>query len=173
MKEIWKTISDFNNYEVSNLGNIRNITTGKVLKSSDNGRGYLKVILYQNNKKYTKKIHRLVAEAFLENPENLPQINHIDECKTNNSIENLEWCSCIYNNNYGTRNERASKTLKKSRLSNQNPMAKRVKCVETAEVFECTADAARKYNLRINSVSNAANPNHTQKTAGGYTWCYV
>lgn len=172
MKEIWKSINGFNNYEISSLGRVRNITTGKVLKPILNGYGYYKVILY-NNKAYTRFIHRLVAENFISNPENYPCVNHKDEVKTNNSISNLEWCSHEYNNNYGTRNERIGKANSIAMLGNKNPMAKRVKCVETAEVFECTADAARKYNLELSSVSHAANLNHTQKKAAGYTWCYI
>ena len=78
MKEIWKSINGFNNYEISSLGRVRNITTGKVLKPILNGYGYYKVILY-NNKAYTRFIHRLVAENFISNPENYPCVNHKDE----------------------------------------------------------------------------------------------
>ena len=184
MKEIWKTISDFNNYEISSLGNVRNITTGKVLKPILISTGYYQVVLYKQNKRYRKLIHRLVADAFLENPENLPQINHRDEDKANNAVSNLEWCSASYNANYGTRNKRIAKTLKKSMLGNKNSLgkknglgnkskSKKVKCVQTGEIFNCTRDAAKKYNLEIFSVCHAANPNQKQKTAGGFTWCYI
>ena len=169
MKEIWKTIENFNNYQISSLGNVKNITTGKVLKSTLNGRGYYQVGLSKQNKRYTKLIHRLIAEAFIANPENHQCINHRDEVKTNNSIENLEWCSYQYNNNYGTRTERASK----SRLGEKNYNAKKVLCIETNEIFNCTRDAARKYCLERCAVSDAANTNHAQKTAGGFTWCYI
>ena len=168
MKEIWKTINGFNNYQISSLGRVRSITTGKVLNGTADENGYLKVRLYKAGKGYTINIHRLVAKNFIPNPENYPCINHRDEVKTNNSIENLEWCSYQYNNCYGTRNERAAKTM----LGNKNS-DKPVKCIETSEVFECTADAARKYGLERCAVSNAANPNQTQRTAGGYTWCYI
>ena len=169
MKEVWKAISDFNNYEVSNLGRVRNITTGKVLKPVLDGRGYYKANLYKQNKAYTRSIHRLVATEFIPNSDKLPEVNHKDEDKTNNSIENLEWCSHYYNSNYGTRNERVAKAI----TGSLNYGAKRVKCVETAEIFNCTRDAARKYNLELFSVSNAANPNQLQKTAGGYHWEYI
>ena len=160
--EIWKTIEEFDNYEVSNLGRVRNIQTGRVLKPILISTGYYQVGLFKQNKCYRKLIHRLVAEAFLENSDNLPQINHIDEDKTNNVVSNLEWCSASYNINYGTRNKRIG-------ISH----AKKVQCIETGEIFDCAKDVARKYNLEIFSVSNAANQNHTQKTAGSYHWCYI
>ena len=171
--EIWKTIEEFNNYEVSNLGRVRNITTGKVLKGYADGWGYLQVKLFKAGKGYHKKIHRLVAEAFLENPDKLPEVNHIDEDKANNAVSNLEWCTHEYNNNYGTRNERIGKAMlgKQNALGNKN--SKPVRCLETGETFKSARDAAKKYNLEIFSVCHAANPNHTQKTAGGFTWEYL
>ena len=107
MEEIWKSIEGYENYSVSNLGNVINITTGKILKQHDNGKGYLHVALY--NKQHegrTIMVHRLVAKAFVPNPENLPQVNHIDECKRNNCADNLEWITSEDNINHGTHNER-------------------------------------------------------------------
>ena len=107
MEEIWREIDGYESYMVSNMGNVMNITTGKVLKSHNNGRGYLHVMLYdKNHKGRTIMVHRLVAKAFIPNPENLPQINHIDECKTNNCVENLEWITSEDNINHGTHNIR-------------------------------------------------------------------
>ncbi len=108
MNEIWKSIEGYEGlYEVSNLGNVRSLNwhltgTIRVLKPRQNGYGYLSVILYKNGKMKKFYVHRLVASAFLPNPQNLPQVNHKDENKTNNSIENLEWCSCKDNINFGT-----------------------------------------------------------------------
>ena len=170
MNEIWKPIENFNNYEISNLGNVRNITTGKALKGFDDGWGYLQVRLYKAGKGYTKFIHRLVAENFIPNPENYLCVNHRDEDKVNNAVSNLEWCSHEYNNNYGTRNERIGEAM----LGEKNHKAKKVKCIETNEIFNSTADAARKYGLERCAVSNAANPNNTyHKKAAGFTWCYI
>ena len=107
MDEIWKVIENFPNYSVSTYGRVRNNTTGLILKQGDNGRGYKHVGLYSDTiKNKTIMVHRLVALAFLPNPNNLPEINHIDENKENNCIENLEWCTSEYNINHGTHNLR-------------------------------------------------------------------
>lgn len=106
--ENWKIVKCNDAYEVSNLGNIRNIKTKKLKKPYLNEKGYLILSLWKNCKPKSCRVHRLVAEAFLPNPNNLPQVNHKDENKTNNNVENLEWCDNEYNNNYGTINERRS-----------------------------------------------------------------
>lgn len=107
MKEIWVLIDGYKNYKVSNFGNVINTSTGKVLKGQNNGRGYLFVSLYDENHKCKQiMIHRLVAKAFIPNPYNLPQVNHIDECKHNNYVENLEWVTSVDNINHGTHNKR-------------------------------------------------------------------
>lgn len=107
MKEIWALIDGYKNYKVSNFGNVINTTTGKILKGQNNGRGYLFVSLYDENHKCKQiMIHRLVAKAFIQNPNNLPQVNHIDECKHNNCVENLEWITSVDNINHGTHNVR-------------------------------------------------------------------
>lgn len=105
--EEWKIIDGYENYAVSNKGNVKNITTNKILKPGDNGKGYLHVALYNDEHiGKTIMIHRLVAKAFIPNPKNLPQVNHIDECKHNNCVENLEWITSEDNINHGTHNFR-------------------------------------------------------------------
>ena len=96
-------------YEVSNLGRVRR--DGRILKPSKNKKGYLLVSLFKNGIERKAYIHRLVAQSFLPNPSNFPCINHKDENKTNNIIDNLEWCDSKYNANYGTRNEKVSKPV--------------------------------------------------------------
>ena len=127
-KEYWKPVVGYENlYEVSNLGRIRSfdrwvkskngsirICRGRILKPYTNKDGYLYVVLCKNNKHKTYKVHRLVAEAFLPNPDNLPQVNHKDENKQNNNVENLEFCDCKYNINFGTAIARRSKTISKA-----------------------------------------------------------
>lgn len=100
MKEIWKTIEGFENYQVSNMGRVKNIKTGHILKPFLRGSR-------ENNKYYSVElkgkayfIHRLVAKAFLPNPDNLPQVNHKDENKLNNEITNLEYCTQSENRRY-------------------------------------------------------------------------
>ena len=104
-----------------------------MLKPKYGGKGYPQVNLHKNGMSKTKSVHQLVAEAFIPNPENSPQVNHIDEVKDNNNVENLEWCDSKYNVNYGTRTERVSKKV-------------RAVNVETGEVvtFNSTQEAGRK-----------------------------
>ena len=108
-QEQWKQIKEFNGeYEVSNLGRVRSMKryygmVGRIMPQTrqPSGRGgkltYFAVMLHMNNKSYCRKVHRLVAEAFIPNPDNLPQINHKDGCKTNNHVSNLEWCTAKEN----------------------------------------------------------------------------
>lgn len=97
MQEIWKTFTENPNYEVSNLGKVRNITSKNCLKPKNNGRGYLYVDLYNHMKHQRYYIHRLVALTFIPNPKNLPQVNHIDANKSNNIQSNLEWVTAKEN----------------------------------------------------------------------------
>lgn len=112
MEEVWEKIDGFSRYEVSNCGKVRSYAQnkqGKIMSASLQRKGYLAVsIIDDNGKKYTKKLHRLVAEAFIPNPNNLPQVNHKDENKENNYVDNLEWCDNNYNINYGTKVQRTA-----------------------------------------------------------------
>lgn len=119
MKEVWKDIKDYEGlYQVSNWGRVKSLNynrTGKaeVMIPRKTKKGYLLVQLSKNGKKKTCSVHRLVAGAFLDNPEGKPEINHIDENKENNRVDNLEWIWHKDNCNHGTRNERMTKTKSK------------------------------------------------------------
>lgn len=105
--EIWKNIEETGNlYSVSNKGVVKRNKDGKIMKQYLHPNGYMNVKLTYNGKQRNYKAHRLVAKAFLPNPDNLPQVNHKDENRSNNLVENLEWCTSSYNCSYGTRTER-------------------------------------------------------------------
>ena len=119
MTEQWRPIEGYEGlYEVSNLGRVKSLKCGRerILKPQMKKKGYLQVGLRKEGKYKMFKVHRLVAQAFIPNPEGLPQINHKDENPSNNRVENLEWCDSKYNNNYGTHNERIVQTM----ISNGN-----------------------------------------------------
>lgn len=95
--EQYKIINNFDDYEISNLRNVRNVKTGRILKQSTDKRGYNKIGLWKNTKQTTLYLHRLLADAFILNPNNKPLIDHINGNKTDNSIENLRWCTVSEN----------------------------------------------------------------------------
>jgi len=126
VEEIWKDISNYEGkYEVSNLGRVRSLSyngTGEIkfLKQSTNKRGYKRVGLCKNGKMKNCYVHRLVAITFIPNPNNHKEVNHKDENPANNNVNNLEWCTSEYNNNYGTRNKRAGESKKGKSFSEEH-----------------------------------------------------
>lgn len=121
--EVWRGIKDFPLYMVSNLGRVKSITyeryvhklgrifyyPERILKQHEDGKGYLRVGIYKDGKRYTLRVNRLVAIAFIPNPHNLPEVNHISEDKKDNTVANLMWVTSKINANWGTRTERSSK----------------------------------------------------------------
>ena len=170
--EIWRTPigkgETYENFKVSNLGRVMNLNyrgTGKakLAKPFDNGHGYLQVHLSKNKKTYNFLIHRLVAETFIPNPNNLPEINHIDEDKTNNRVDNLEWKSHKGNCNHGTRTERMAKTQSKKVL--QFTLSG-----EYIREWESTQECGRNgFNQgNVCQCCNGKLPHYK-----GYKWCYA
>ena len=160
MREEWRDIKGYEGkYMVSNLGRVKSLNysnTGKegILNARDNGKGYLRVILWKDGKDKKYRINRLVAQAFIPNPDNLPEVNHKDEDKTNNRVENLEWCSRQYNVEY-SQGKAVIGINKVSGLIVEFPSA---------------SEASRQTG--INSRNICACLKGRQKSTGGYTWQY-
>ncbi len=174
--EIWKDIKDYEGlYQVSNLGNVKSIKRScnqryglrqvkeRILKTGKTKKGYLIVALRKDQITKTHAVHLLVANAFIPNANNYPQINHKDENKENNNVNNLEWCTNKYNCNYGTRTERQKQKVSKPVLQYdlQGNFIKK---------WSSISEAAQQLKICIVSISN--NCLGKYKTAGGYRWKY-
>lgn len=154
MKEIWKDIKGYEGkYLISNTGKVKSLTYNKLLKPVLQN-GYLYIHLCKNSKDKVYLLHRLVAQHFIPNPDNLPEVNHKDENKVNNDASNLEWCDAKYNSNYGTRNKRKSKPIQ---------------CIETGKIYWGAREMERQLGIKHNNIAKAIK-NGTQ--AGGYHWKY-
>lgn len=161
-------------YEISNLGRVKSLDKqikiynggkylkkGRILIPMKNKQGYLRVHLLKEGKAETLLVHRLVANAFIPNPNNYTQINHKNECKDCNIVENLEWCTHKYNNNYGNHSENISKALSKKicQFDLNGNLVKVWRGLRTAE---------RHLNIANQSISLCCLGK--RKTAGGYKW---
>lgn len=174
MEEVWKnvSVSGFEDlYQVSNLGNVRSVDRmrgnrffqGKRMKPNLNKQGYCRVTLSNCEKTRKFFVHVLVINAFKKNVDNLSQINHIDENKQNNCLENLEYCSASYNVNYGQGKWKATK--KRTKL-----LSKKVICIETGQVFENAKEASNNNESLRRHICDVCNGN--RRTAGGFHWMY-
>ena len=170
--EIWRTPINkgeiYDSYQVSNLGRMINLNyrgTGKakLMELTKRKDGYLKVTFSKNGKTDNILVHRLVAETFIPNPDNLPQVNHIDENKENNRVDNLEWVTAKENINYGTHNERAAKTKSK-------PVLQLSLDGNLIREWSSTQEAGRN-GFDHSAVCRCCNGK--QKSAYGFKWCYV
>lgn len=165
MEEIWKNIDE--RYSVSNLGRVKSNYVNKIriLKPFKNHYGYLMVNLRGSNFNKTISVHRLVALYFIPNPENLKEVNHKDEDKTNNCVENLEWCTTKYNCNYGTRNKRKAENCRKNIFS--------VDRFGNITHYNSRNEAAELTGIDATSISKSLSADEKRnKTAGGCIWFY-
>lgn len=164
--EVWKDIKDYEgHYQVSNQGRVKSLKRVKeqILKPGRDKDGYLFVILYKNNKMKYCFIHRLVAQSFIPNPQNLPQVNHKNEDKTDNKVDNLEWCDSKYNNNYGTHIQRQAEKLSK-------PVLQYTKTGEFVREWKSTMDVKRNLGYSQSHISDCCN--EKRKSANGFVWRY-
>lgn len=185
MKEVWKDVVGYEGfYEVSNLGNVRNVAVYsykykrvirrkaprmRILETTHDGYKRVLLCLYGKHKKWL--VHRLVAQAFIPNVDDLPCINHKDEDTANNCVDNLEWCDWKYNSNYGTLPKRISE-----RLAVNHPTAKAVFQYELDGTFVTAypslKDAARKVGkVGADMIGRACAGK--AKTAAGYKWSFA
>lgn len=169
MREVWKDIKGYEGlYQISNLGRVKSLSRivvfrGRerlqketILREATSRKGYSLVSLQKEGTAKTQKVHRLVAKAFIPNQQNYPQVNHKDENKKNNCVDNLEWCDCKYNNNYGLRTSKISK---------------KVLQIETGIIYPSVSEAHRKTKIDTANISGVCLGKI--KTAGGYHWKYV
>lgn len=174
--EEWKDIKGFENtHQISNMGRIRTkdryvyngkrFIAGKVIKPILCTNGYYEIHLWVNGKRTARLLHRTVAEAFIPNPYNFPEINHKDENIANNCADNLEWCTSKYNANYGTRNIRM---VKEKYLK---PVAKIGLNGEIVKCYKSISEATRDNGADISSLIRVCKGR--QKTCVGYKWAYL
>lgn len=177
--EIWRDIFNYEGcYQVSNFGRVKSLERftndghhilEKILSQSFT-KGYLKVGLSKNGKCKTIYVHKLVADAFIPNPNNLPEINHKDENKENNMVDNLERCTYYYNIHYGSAIERGRNKQLNSKKTSKS-VVKIGKNNEIIDKYESINEASRQTN--INCVNICQCCNKKRKTAGGYKWAFV
>lgn len=177
-EERWLPVAGFEGYyEVSDQGRVRSVDRvvkcrgrgmrnlpGKVRPTQKRPNGYLFVALSRDGIKKQLSVHRLVASAFVPNPNELPMVNHIDEDKTNNACSNLEWCDAEYNANYGTGKNRSSDTR-------AIPVVAVSDLGKVLARFRCAADAERMTGIHRSDISACLHGRI--KTAGGYRWAYA
>lgn len=165
MTEIWKDIKGFEgSYQASSNGRIRN-KKGRTIKPTLRG-DYLKVSLYKNGRAKQLSVHRIIAETFLNNPDNLPVVNHKDEDKFNNLVENLEWCSVGYNTKYNGAAKRAAKAKRRPVIGTNIDTGVQV-------YFHSIAEAEELGYASHSHIVGCLKGYDRRKSAGGYSWKYA
>lgn len=171
--ENWAKIEN-SNYSISSEGRVRNDLTGKCKTEVETGDGYLHVDLYDRGQRKTKRTHRLVAEAFIPNPYNLPEVNHKDGNKKNNNYTNLEWVTGSENMQHAYRTKLVKPHATYGMLGKKNPNAgskgKPIFCVETGEWYKNSAEAERITGISDTCILDCIHGK--QHTAGGFHFQY-
>lgn len=174
MRETWKSVSGFDGYEISDRGRVRsfrrNNGQGRILKTETSDRGYKQVSLYKDGKQHQKSIHRLVAEAFIDNPEEKETVNHKDCDKTNNCVSNLEWMSKSENVRHAYDNglnENVKRRLGEGRSKTHPP----VRVIETGKIYQSQRALARDLGLIEQCVSRCLRK--WSGSSGGYHFEYI
>ena len=164
--EIWKAVAieGYEHYEVSTMGRVRNTKNGKLKKPQTHVNGYLYMTLYDGDGgKRNVFVHRLVGLTFIENPENKSEINHIDENKQNNCVENLEWCTRSENVNYGTRTEKQAKAL--------SVKVVQLKDGEPIKIWDSMNQAKRECGFNVGNISKCCR--NLMSCYKGFEWKYL
>ena len=174
MEEEWRPIEGYEHYEVSNLGRVRSWINNKwrrrsapkILSLHRLTKGYLGVSLSSAPKvSKTIKVHRLVAKAFIPNPDNLPQVNHKDENKTNNCVSNLEWCTNKYNLSYGTARQRIFETIERNGGYKVRPIIQKDLEGNAIREWNSATEAAKELKIDRNNILTAC-----RKSYKGFVW---
>lgn len=165
-----KTLKNYSNYILYPNGQIYSIKSKKFLKPIKKNNGYFAVNLYDDNgKRKMFFIHRLIATAFLENPNNYSEVNHKDENKFNNKIDNLEWCDRKYNENYGKKKEKELKTKTRKLCCNgRKKIGQYDKNNNLIKIYESISEASKLNNISVGNISSALHGK--RKHASGYIW---
>ena len=161
----FKVITGYPDYLISESGEIFSLKSNRNLKPYKTTKGYLQVRL-DSGKAF--HVHRLVAEAFIPNPDNLPQINHKNEDKTDNRVENLEWCDCLYNVNYGNGINKRSCSLS---ITKSKRVAKCNSNMEIIEEFNSVLEARALTGINNSKIGECCNGK--RRSAGGYKWKWL
>lgn len=181
-EEIWKDIPGFEGlYKISSFGRIKSFKKDKdgvILKNTNKKGDYFSFVLQGKGKKQkSTRIHRLVAEAFIPNPDNLPEVNHKDGNKQNNRVENLEWCSRSYNTRHSINmhHEQLDPMIYYNKILRPKPIVQLRKDGTIVNRFENGAEASRATGVCHRNILQAANrtpfkPGHPRKSAGGFIW---